>query len=96
MRLDRLRIDAPTSDSVRRAPMFSRRGDVPAPPGDGDSSERGRRGDASPSANGGRPPALLGAQRIAALRRWIAEGGHNSESMAEQVARRILERGDIR
>jgi hypothetical protein len=34
--------------------------------------------------------------RIAAVRRWIHEGGHNSPAVAEAVARRIIERGDLR
>jgi hypothetical protein len=34
--------------------------------------------------------------RLDALRRWIAAGGHNSPEVAESVARRILACGDLR
>lgn len=38
----------------------------------------------------------LSPERIEALRRWVQSGGHNDPAVAERVARRILERGDLR
>lgn len=40
-----------------------------------------------------REPLTL--QRLAALRQWLAAGGHNTPEIAEEVARRILESGDL-
>ncbi len=38
----------------------------------------------------------MSPERLAAARRWIQLGRHNSSDVAEAVARRILERGDLR
>lgn len=35
-------------------------------------------------------------ERLQAVRAWIAAGGHNRPEVAEAVARRILERGELR
>ena len=57
-------------------------------------------GRARPSAeSGGRQTPqdrdTLTDERINALREWIAAGGHNAPDVAEEVARRILDRGEI-
>lgn len=38
----------------------------------------------------------LSPERLEALRRWVEAGGHNDPAVAETVARRIIERGDVR
>lgn len=35
-------------------------------------------------------------EHLEAVREWIAAGGHNRPEVAEAVARRILERGELR
>ena len=40
--------------------------------------------------------AELSPERIEALRRWVRNGGHNDPQVAERVARRIIDRGDLR
>jgi len=35
-------------------------------------------------------------EHLEAVREWIAAGGHNRPEVAEAVARRILERGEMR
>lgn len=35
-------------------------------------------------------------EHLKAVREWIAAGGHNRPEVAEAVARRILERGELR
>lgn len=40
-------------------------------------------------------PVELTSERVAELRRWIADGGHNELEVAEEVARRILESGEL-
>ena len=35
-------------------------------------------------------------EHLEAVRAWIAAGGHNRPEVAEAVARRILERGELR
>jgi len=38
----------------------------------------------------------LSPERLEAIRRWVQAGGHNDAAVAEHVARRIIERGDLR
>lgn len=38
----------------------------------------------------------LSPERLEALRRWVQAGGHNDPAVAERVATRIIERGDLR
>jgi hypothetical protein len=40
--------------------------------------------------------AELSPERLEALRRWVEDGGHNDPAVAETVARRIIDRGDLR
>lgn len=40
--------------------------------------------------------AELSPERLEALRRWVENGGHNDPDVAETVARRIIDRGDLR
>lgn len=37
----------------------------------------------------------LTVERIAALRQWLAAGGHNTPEVAEEVARRMLASGEL-
>jgi hypothetical protein len=47
------------------------------------------------SSNGNGAAPGISDDRVTALRRWIAEGGHNDPEVAEEVARRIIQRGDL-
>jgi hypothetical protein len=38
----------------------------------------------------------LSPERLEAIRRWVEAGGHNDPAVAEHVARRIIDRGDLR
>jgi hypothetical protein len=38
----------------------------------------------------------LSPERLEAIRRWVEAGGHNDPAVAERVARRIIDRGDLR
>jgi hypothetical protein len=101
MNFEDLRTDPPGPDAIRPAAWFSWHDDVPrAPragdPGDADEPEESKTARAEPadSASNGSTPSIP-PERVAALRRWIADGGHNAPDVAEQVARRILDRGDL-
>jgi negative regulator of flagellin synthesis FlgM len=40
-------------------------------------------------------PGSLSAERVAELRKRVLEGAYNSANVVDQVAKRILERGDV-
>ena len=56
-------------------------------------SSAGRALAGAESVEGG--PASLTPERLAELRQRVLEGAYNSVEIADQVARRILDRGDV-
>jgi len=62
-----------------------------APNGSPEKNPAGDRASDTPDRNMKELPAHLEAVRV-----WIAEGGHNRPEVAEAVARRILDRGELR
>jgi hypothetical protein len=95
MNFDDLRTDPP---GPRRVAWFSWHADVPRTPqaGDPGAADEPEGSGAAPveqASNGA--TSSIAPERVAALRRWIADGGHNAPDVAEQVARRILDRGDL-
>jgi hypothetical protein len=85
------------TDSVRSVALFSWQDDPLNPESDASSGSPGptRSNEPVKASRADGEGAALSDARLAELRRWIAEGGHNSPDIAEQVARRILERGDV-
>ena len=41
------------------------------------------------------PETSLGAERVLELRRWIQAGGFDAPEVIDQVARRLIERGEV-
>jgi hypothetical protein len=70
---------------VNRTIMGSRNGGRPRPP------RQRKKDDRLDAIMDRRSPDM----RFEELRRWIREGGHNEPDVAEAVARRILEAGDL-
>jgi hypothetical protein len=62
-----------------------------APNGSPKSNRASERDTGSPSGNTTQLP-----EHLEAVREWIAAGGHNRPEVAEAVARRILQRGELR
>ena len=97
MNLDDLRTEPPGPDLVRPAAWCSWQDDVhPGAGSDGGEGRDAPRG--GPVSNGrhaGNGDERLPPERLNTLRRWIADGGHNSPEVAEEVARRIIEAGEV-
>jgi hypothetical protein len=95
MNLDHRRTDPRVPAAVRSAAWFCWNDDAPAPEHVARACDREHDDAAAQQPPPREPGASLTEERLHALRRWIANGGHNSPDIAEQVARRILERGDV-
>lgn len=94
MNLDDLRTEPPGPDLVRPAAWCSWQDD--RHPGAGDEAPgEPRSGPPSNGRQSGNGDERLPPERLNALRRWIADGGHNSPDVAEEVARRIIEAGEV-
>lgn len=94
MNLDDLRTEPPGPDLVRPAAWCSWQDDRRSGAGDeGDVEPRSE--SVSNDRHAGSGDDRLPPERLNALRRWIADGGHNSPEVAEEVARRIIEAGEV-
>ena len=94
MNLDDLRTEPPGPDLVRPAAWCSWQDDRQSGAGDeGDVEPRSE--SVSNGGHSGNGDDRLPPERLNAIRRWIADGGHNSPDVAEEVARRIIEAGEV-
>lgn len=104
-----MKINGKSFDAVR--PVASRPvGGAQAPSADASSSQPSKpaapstgRSDSVQISDAGRALATgapssagsLSAERVAELRKRVLEGAYNSANVVDQVAKRILERGDV-
>jgi anti-sigma28 factor (negative regulator of flagellin synthesis) len=105
-----MKINGPRSDALRPAAQSPAGGvqgtsaDAPkAQPTTGVSGNTPRRSDSVQISDAGRALSTseasgagsLSADRVAELRKRVLEGAYNSTHVVDQVAKRILERGDV-
>ena len=98
MNHDHVRTDPPGAGHARPVAWFCWHDDVPRAPGSAHDPDEPRTCDGTGPVDpdhGNGASASLPPERLNALRRWIALGGHNAPEVAEQVARRILEAGEL-